>query len=103
MTELYGGRLKTISSRDVDEVGVEGSLQRVPMGLFSNDLLTIECVAQYDDFIFARKELVLRKKDGEDNYNSGYGRPGQYNSNRRSWDDTSSQHDDVRHTSLVEG
>ena len=62
--------------------------------MFRNGVVTIECLAHYDDYLFDKKQLVLEEQES-DTYNSGYNRPRQHssrgfqsNSNRRSWEDS---------------
>ena len=48
-----------------------GSIQALPPSLFRDGYLTIECLAHYDDLLFAKKEISLKQNDSK--YKSGSG------------------------------
>ncbi|TRY69038.1 hypothetical protein TCAL_16484 [Tigriopus californicus] len=90
LTEIYTGTVQEGVVPDQKEVNLMGRIERLPEHLFKNSYLTIECLAHFDDFLFAKKEISLQKRDAmsspssipnyDEEQKSRYMRPG---ANRR--------------------
>jgi hypothetical protein len=57
------------------DIAIIATILEVPEELFRGNYLTVECLAHYDDFLFAKKEMALEKKDSTTS-NQNSGRPG---------------------------
>merc|ERR1711936_1494863 len=60
---------------------IEGRIEEVYDNMFNSGVLDIECKANYEDFLFDKKQLRLTKDSGS---SSGYGKQGgRYNNNNQ--------------------
>ena len=87
ISEIYGASLQPITQTVGFDYSVEGKLIEVSSDMFNGDKLEIECLAHFDDFLFARKETALPKAQYDYRHDHRPA-PGSYN-RRNEWENDS--------------
>ena len=59
---LNGGSSYGSSGSGEEGVAIIGTLLEVSEDLFRNNYLTVECLAHYDSFLYAKKDMALEKQ-----------------------------------------
>ena len=59
---LNGGASYGSSGSGDDGVAIIGTIFEVSEDLFRNNYMTVECLAHYDSFLYAKKDMALEKQ-----------------------------------------
>ena len=83
VTEIYSGGVEDMDTGSKLDYAIVGSLRYPTEDFFKNDVMKVECLAHYEDFLFDKKELSLQKLDSRNSaYGTGPVAPG---AARRNW------------------